>query len=265
MTPLLEQECVLVQEGPRPGHAAANVTRVIELVRAHPTADLIVFPELFVSGYQAEPGTEMSVEELLGAGLADAAREVETGIIVGFAESADGLTYNSVVAIDANGCLAGCYRKIFLFGEGELARFAAGTVPEVVEMGEIRVGLMNCFDMEFPEMARAVVRKKPDLLVTVAANMSPYHENHRIFSMARALESRLPHLYVNQVGTVGPLRFIGGTRSVDDTGWIRAEIVGEEEGTLVVRPELGDAYPDEIGYAQIADRIGDLDPREGGA
>ena len=86
---------------------------------------------------------------------------------------------------------------------------------------------MICFDLEFPEVARTLALRGAELLVTISANMEPFGPDHEVFCTARALESGLPHLYVNRVGEEGVLRFVGGTRAVDPDGRVIVHGAGE--------------------------------------
>ena len=99
----------------------------------------------------------------------------------------------------------------------------------MTELAGLRVGPLICFDMEFPELARALARAGADLLVTASANMEPFYSDHQIASQARALDNRLPHLYCNRCGVEAGLVFVGGSRAVRSDGTIAAQAGGGEE------------------------------------
>ena len=98
------------------------------------------------------------------------------------------------------GKVSAVYRKVQLYGGDESDAFAAGDELLVVELCGVKIGLMICFDVEFPEVARALARGGAEMLVTISANMEPFGNDHAVFCSARALENGLPHVYVNQVG-----------------------------------------------------------------
>lgn len=211
----------LAQLGPRLRGTEANVETVRKVVVEHPEADLIVFPELFLSGYTVTDIDELAVP--LGGpeleSLADIARENSTALIVGIAESVGGKIANSAVCVDECGDVAGVYRKVQLYGGDESDAFAAGDELLVVELCGLKVGLMICFDVEFPEIARVLARAGAELLVTISANMEPFGNDHAVFVSARALENGLPHAYVNQVGSGEKgLIFTGGSMVVSPDG-----------------------------------------------
>ncbi len=94
--------------------------------------------------------------------------------------------------MDERGTIAAVYRKVQLFGGDESDAFVAGDELLVVEFCGVKVGLMICFDVEFPEVARSLARAGAELLVTISANMEPFGNDHAVFVSARALENGLP-------------------------------------------------------------------------
>lgn len=227
-------DALLAQLSPVPGAPEANAARVAELVRAYPAAELAAFPELFLSGYGLD-GVQAAAVDLDGEALATvraAAASARTAVVIGFAERrGPGAVANSAALIDEHGELAGVYRKTQLFG-AELDAFEAGTELVVAELAGRRVGTLICFDMEFPEPARALARAGADLLLTVSANMEPFYADHELHSRARALDNRLPHLYVNRCGDEAGLHFVAGTRALASDGTVTAAAEGDGEQLL---------------------------------
>lgn len=250
---------LLAQLGPKPGAVRENVARAAGIVREHPQAGLAVFPELYVGGYDTSTAAELAVAidgpEL--APLYEAAREAQTGILVGLSERRAGRPANSLLAIDAGGRPAGVHRKTALWG-GEEAAFEPGDSMTVVELAGLRIGLMICYEIEFPELARALATAGAELLVTASANMEPYYPDHELSSRARALDNRVPHLYVNRTGAEMDLQFVGGSRAVGPDGQvIEAAPAGEAVFMVPVpSPGGGDGTPtDYLGNLPGASRV----------
>jgi predicted amidohydrolase len=247
---------LLAQRFPVPGASQANARRAAEIV-AGADADLVVLPELWLSGYDLDHVRESAVEldsPELGA-LRESAADAATAIVVGFPEQRGAVVANSVALIDERGELAAVYRKVQLFGH-EREVFEAGEELVVAELAGRRVGPLICFDMEFPELARALARAGADLLVTASANMEPFYSDHQIASQARALDNRLPHLYCNRCGVEAGLMFVGGSRAVRPDGTIKVQAGGGEQllAADVGPVETGD---DRIDYlAQLREGIG---------
>lgn len=105
----------------------------------------------------------------------------------------------------------------------------AGDELLIADVNGVKAGIMICFDMEFPEVARALAQAGAQLLVTISSNMDPFGRDHQVFCTARALENGIPHLYVNQVGSGETFDFAGGTMVVSADGdcLITADATGE--------------------------------------
>lgn len=248
---------LLAQLDPLPGRAPENARRAADALAAEPGADLAVFPELFLCGYDLDAGAGLAIEpgdpslELLAAAAAAAG----TAVLAGFAErSAAGGVHNSLAAIDEQGRLAAIYRKTQLFGR-EREVFEPGEELVVAPLAGRSVGVLLCFDMEFPEPARALAAAGADLLVTAAANMEPYYADHELASRARALDNRLPHVYVNRVGAQPGLRFVGGSRLIAPDGSVQLQCRDGESLTTATLPP-GDQGDEEVQYlAQVPRRL----------
>lgn len=231
--------------------AAESVSEVVSALAAHREAELAVFPELYIGGY--EPSRAVAEAVALGdpsiERLAAACREHETALVVGFAESLPGgETANSVLCLDRDGTLAGVYRKVQLFGEGEKRAFRPGDELVRVELAGVAAGVLICFDIEFPELARELARAGIDLLITASANMDPYGPEHEVAARARALENCVPHVYVNRVGSEAGFDFLGESRLIDSTGRVVAEM-GGQAGYRIAELEVPAPPPsDDVDY-----------------
>lgn len=218
---------------PRPRDVPANLARARELLAASGEAELLVLPELFLCGYELADVEPLAVE-LEGPeleALRAAARAAGTAVVVGAAEATGDGVANSALCIDGTGELAGVYRKVHLFG-AEREAYVPGDELVTVELAGRTVGLMICFDMEFPEVARTLAARGADLLVTISANSPPFELDHDVFARARALENGLAHVYVNRVGEEEGLGFSGGSLALDPDARVLAEAGPDAERVL---------------------------------
>ncbi len=243
---------VLAQLNPKLRDVEVNIEKAKGILARHDEADLFVFPELFLGGYTTNGLDDLALDidgPEVGE-MARLARESDAAVVFGLHERVPGGVANSAVCVDRYGEVAGCYRKAHLFGDERWA-FVAGDGLLVVDLEGIKAGLMICFDVEFPEVARSLALAGADLLVTISANMDPFGRDHDVFATARALENGLPHLYVNQVGEGEAFRFAGGTMAVSADGDRLAE-AGASEGVIEVVLDPS---------ARNADRPEELRPR----
>ena len=217
---------------------AVNLGRVAEALTdaGRRGADLAVFPE----ATQARFGSDLrSIAEPLngtfGTGLAEAARSTGVALVAGVFEPApDGRVYNTAVAYDGAGTLVAAYRKIHLFdslGERESAMVAPGSEPVVTDLAGIRTGIMTCYDVRFPELARALVAGGAELIVIPAAWAAGlFKEEHWVTLVrARAIENTVWVAAACQVpdASAPPTRAptgIGRSLLVDPMGVVRTDL-----------------------------------------
>jgi predicted amidohydrolase len=220
---------------PDPG---VNLGRVREALSgaADRGADLAVFPE----ATQARFGSDLrAIAEPLdgpfGSGLAQAARATGVALVAGVFEPApDGRVYNTAVAYDASGAQVAAYRKIHLFdalGERESAVVAPGAQPVVVDLCGVRVGIMTCYDVRFPELARALAVRGAELIVIPAAWAAGlFKEEHWVTLVrARAIENTVWVAAACQVPdhSAPPTRAptgVGRSMMADPMGTVRADL-----------------------------------------
>jgi deaminated glutathione amidase len=207
-------------------------------------AQLAVLPE----GMQARFGTDLraAAEPTDGPfcrGLAEAARDRGVAVVAGVFEPGPGrLVYNTAVMFDEQGRLAAAYRKIHLFdalGQRESDQVAPGDEPVVAELGGLRVGVMTCYDIRFPEHARALLARRADLIVVPAGWAAGlFKEEHWVTLIrARAIENTVWVAAADQVPDPAepPTRApTGSGRSmlVDPMGTVRLDL-GPRRGIAV--------------------------------
>jgi predicted amidohydrolase len=205
---------------------AANRDRLAALTPAG--ADLVVFPEAFARDF-GEAGSDVSeyAEALDGPfarQVAAVAAARATTVVAGmFETSADPARPHNTLVV--RGAAEAAYRKVHLydsFGYRESDRLLAGPIaPTVVEVGGWQVGLMTCYDLRFPEMARLLVDAGAELLVVPAAWVAgPRKVDHwTTLVRARAIENTV---YVAAAAQPAP-RYCGHSLVVDPLGDVLAE------------------------------------------
>ncbi|WP_203833406.1 carbon-nitrogen hydrolase family protein [Actinoplanes regularis] len=193
-------------------------------------AELLVTPEMSVGGYPLRRDVLAEVAGgAAGAAVARIAREHGLAIVYGWPETASTGLHNSVRLIDRTGEALVSYRKAHLYRPAE-PQFVPGSDGVVqATLGELRVGLLICYDVEFPEMVRAHALAGTELLVVPTALMTPWEFVARVLVPARAFESQLYVAYTNWIGRNEGVRFCGLTTvAAPDTGLVRVEEPREE-------------------------------------
>jgi deaminated glutathione amidase len=161
-------------------------------------SELAIFPEGSLVRFSAD--LHAAAEPLDGpfcTGLAAAARDHGVAVVAGVFEPADGqLVYNTTVVIDSSGQMVAAYRKIHLFdalGQRESDSVAPGSELVVADIGGLKVGVLTCYDVRFPELARALTVNGADLIAIPSAWAAGlFKEEHWVTLVrARAIENTI--------------------------------------------------------------------------
>ncbi|MER6309346.1 carbon-nitrogen hydrolase family protein [Streptomyces sp. NPDC001657] len=225
----------LLQSSGRPGDVAHNLRVLEDAARAAAAqgAGLLTAPEMFLTGYAigadvpklAEPADGPSADA-----VAKIAADHGLAIAYGFPERDGDTVYNAVQLIDAWGERLATYRKTHLFGCFEREWFTPGDRPVVqAELGGLRIGLMICYDVEFPENVRAHALAGTDLLLVPTAQMHPFQFVAESLVPVRAFENQMYLAYVNRTGPEGEFEFVGLSTLVGPDGVARARAGRGEE------------------------------------
>jgi NAD+ synthase (glutamine-hydrolysing) len=218
---------------------AAKVVASARRARRDLGADLVLYPELTLSGYPPEDllfhrGFRRQIE----AGLEQLRTELtDARVLVGFPEYAGAGIYNSAALI-AGGEIAAIHRKAELPNYkvfDEKRYFHAGNQPTVADCRGLRTGLLVCEDIWEPPAVELARSDGAQLLVVI--NASPYeiHKQREREQVARARvrEVGLPLAYVNLVGGQDELVFDGNSFVMDAAGEVVLRAPPFEEGTWV--------------------------------
>ncbi len=194
---------------------------------SHHAAQLLITPEMFMSGYYI-PGRVVDMAEpqdgLFLAAASDIARQAGIALLVGYPEKSRQGVYNSAALIGSDGNLVLNHRKMHLSGAYEKEHFITDTnIPRVAEVSGVRVAPLICYDVEFPEAVRACALAGADLVAVPTALVEEYAFLTRTMIPTRAFENGVFVAYVNHAGTEGPLQFAGFSTFADPMGnWHQA-------------------------------------------
>ena len=206
-----------------PGATAKNMDR---LERAAETAkkygiQLLVFPELYVPGYTLDPAAAKKVAEFAdGESIARArkvAARLSMALVVPYAEKAEVkgklLYFDSIALIDETGKLVTSYRKTHLYGQQERDNWSFGSKPPpVFRPFGFPVGVLNCYENEFPELVRLLALKGAKLIVGPTAadcyytlpngtrSAVPYPDVSTMLFPANAYANNVFFAYANRCG-----------------------------------------------------------------
>lgn len=231
---------------------------------------LLILPELATSGYYLRDRAEAltcalaSTDEFFRR--LSALLKADTVAVVGFCENDGGVLYNAAIVLTA-GAVLGVYRKAHLW-DAEKELFAAGaSTPSVFETPVGRLGVVICYDLEFPEMPRLLAVQGAEMIAVptnwpMVPTPAGEHPPEVIQAMAAARSSRIPIFCCDRRGTERGNLWTEGSTIIDAEGWrsgtkdsnnrIDADIVIDGEG-LTIGPRnhvLADRRPQLYGSSQ---------------
>ena len=200
---------------------------------------LAVLPELFSCGfdnghlrehsYQTGPIVERlsGFAKTRGMAIAGSLPELENGCI-----------YNTMYFIDTDGSVKGKYRKLHLFRlTNEHLFYGAGESVVTIDTTLGRMGLMICYDLRFPELARELFLADAQMIIVSAQWPEPRKHHWHHLAVARAIENQSFMVCANRTGMDGDLAFPGMSMVVDPMGEILANARGTDQ-TAVATIEM---------------------------
>lgn len=231
-----------------------NLARALPGIRqaASSGAKLITVGELFLQGpgsreWGARYATEPSLDDPHVAELAKLAAELDVTIAMGCIARgafASGDAYNSALVVAPAG-LAGVFRKCHLanfpYEQGvsnELSFYSAGTDLAPIDTPAGRLGVHICYDIFFPEVARAQALSGAEYLVNLAAAGETFEHYWDHLCWARAVENGSWYLLCSVVGGSSERAYFGGSRIVAPDGEVVARARDYEEDVLVADIDL---------------------------
>lgn len=202
-----------------PGNVAANLAALQSVANAAATAgaELLVCPECWLCGYHIGDKVTALAESADGASaqrIAAIARAHHIAIAYGYAERDPGSArlYNAVQVLGPDGGVLSRYRKTHLFGADERAAYCPGDRFEPpFDFGGFKVGVLICYDVEYPEAVRSLALMGAELILVPTALTDEYAAVPGFLVPARSIESQVYVAYCNHCGVENGLRFLGGS------------------------------------------------------
>ncbi|NSC20560.1 carbon-nitrogen hydrolase family protein [Streptomyces albus subsp. chlorinus] len=227
-------------------------------------ARLLLTPELSLTGYaladpaeHAEPADGPSA-----AAVSRIARRHGVAVVYGYPERGEGgAVHNSVRLVGPDGRALADYRKTHLYGPYEAEHYTPGTrLPVQAVLDGLTLGLLVCYDVEFPEAVRAHALAGTDVLLVPTALMRPYDTVATTLVPARAVESQLYVAYANRAGREGEFDFAGLSCLAAPDGTVPARADGEAHTVLVADADPALLRTSRENNPYLADRRPELYP-----
>jgi predicted amidohydrolase len=221
-------------------------------------AEVLVTPEMFTSGYAiTRAGAERLAEDRGGPtedAVAQLARRHGLAIVYGHPERAPGgRAYNAATMIGPDGGVRGRHRKVHLYGDVDRGQFVANDErPAAFDFDGARVGLLICYDVEFPESVRSLAAGGARTVLVPTANMTGCEEVQEILVRARACENNVGLVYANYCGADDMFEYNGLSVICGPRGEVLAQADAKTEQLVIAD------LPAESTGTYLADRRADL-------
>ncbi|MFD1064642.1 carbon-nitrogen family hydrolase [Oceanobacillus locisalsi] len=224
-----------------PGDPESNRKRIKEWLATQveqEKPDVVVLPEMWTTAYTLEQLEDIADldGEPTRSFLKDLAKQHRVHIIGGsFANKVDGAIYNTALVVNNAGEEVYTYDKIHLVPMlNEPAYLAGGNKQaHVFELDGVKMGLLICFDLRFPELARELALAGAEVIYTVAEWPSARKDHWKALQLARAIENQCYVISSNRIGDYDGVLFCGTSLVIDPWGTIIKEGSEKNEETLV--------------------------------
>lgn len=217
----------IVQFDVKAGQIETNVKTLLGHLEglAAENVSLAVLPEMFSCSFDNENlYTHSTYTDSIVERLSSFAEENQMAIAGTLPEREKERIYNTMVFIDRDGKVKAKYRKLHLFRlTGEHDYYTPGNAVVMADTSFGRVGLMICYDVRFPELARSLFLKGAHLILVSAQWPEPRQEHWKTLVRARAIENQLFMVCSNRTGQEDDLGFPGGSLIIDPLGEILAD------------------------------------------
>ncbi len=231
------------QTSPLRGDLKSNLDRAARLVYMMDQADLIVLPELFASGYLFDDRDCLAAAAEFDDGptikwAMEISRTIGAAVAGGFPWRSEGKIYNAAFLVHGDAILD-IYAKTHLFDREKLV-FDPGPGPlRIADVRGVKVGLMICYDWQFPEVARVLALKGAQILIHPSNLVLPWAQEAM---KTRCLENGVFAVTCNRVGTEEDLKFTGRSQITGAHGEILARAQKDSVESRVVQIDPAQAF-----------------------
>ena len=227
-----------------------NLTKIEKTVikAKKQAADLVIFPELSLTGYVVRDQIYELAETIPGPStkiIENIAKKTKAHIVFGMpelSEKTQATIYNAAVLVGPEG-LIGKYRKMYLPTHSvfeEKRYFRPGYQAAVFDTELGKIGLIICYDVFFPEVSRLTRLKGAQLIVCISASPAVRRAFFETLTVARAIENTAFLAFVNLVGIEDGLQFWGGSRIVGPNGKVLVQAKYDDEDLVMCDVDYAD-------------------------
>lgn len=195
-------------------------------------SQLLICAELSLTGYNIGERMHERAQPVLGeyaVRVGEIAALHEIAIVYGYPESDNGALYNAAAFVTPDGRMLAHHRKNHIPPGFETDLFTAGDQLRVFNYAGWRIGILICYDIEFPEAARQAALQGAEFLIVPTALGAQWSFVADKMVPTRAWENGVFLAYANWAGSEDGITYLGGSRIIGPDGHIDAVAGGGEE------------------------------------
>ena len=216
-----------------------KIDRLAALLNEKPQLDLVVCPELFISGYGSYEKIRQYSENRdgkFGKKIASLAKKTSTAIVYGYPEIQGDSLFNSAQLSDSKGISIANHRKKMLPPTAdESIIFTPGKESSILSINGIKIAIVICYELEFPELIRELALQDVQLIIAPTGQSSNWPAAALHNCRTRAFENGIFVAYANSTGRLNDINFMGESKIIGPDG---IDLVNAEQGEKLICAEI---------------------------
>ena len=216
-----------------------KIDRLAALLNEKPQLDLVVCPELFISGYGSFEKIKEYSENRDGKfanNIASLAIKTCTAIVYGYPEIQGDSLFNSAQLFDSKGLSIANHRKKMLPPTADESKiFTPGKESPILSINGIKIAIVICYELEFPEIIRELALQDVQLIIAPTGQSSNWPAAALHNCRTRAFENGIFVAYANSTGMLNDINFMGESKIIGPDG---IDLVNAEQGEKLICAEI---------------------------
>ena len=199
-----------------------KINKLETVLKKNSNLDLIVVPELFLSGYGNDKIIKKLKETKSGPSskiIANICKTYSTSILYGYPEKYKNKLFNSAQFINHKGEMLANHRKSMLpLTSKENVLFDKGKKETLLKYKGLKIGMVICYELEFPELIRKLALKGAQIILAPTAQSIYWPAASRYIARSRAFENSVYVVYTNFTGKMNGIQFLGESKIIGPDG-----------------------------------------------
>jgi len=199
-----------------------KIDKLENVLKKNSTCDLIIVPELYLSGYGNEKVINKLKEKRVGESsklIANLCKKYSKAILYGYPEKYQNKLFNAAQFINHKGEVLANHRKSMLpLSSKENRLFDRGSKQTMITYKGLKIGIVICYELEFPELVRKLATKGAQLILAPTAQSIHWPAASRYIARSRAFENGVYVAYANFIGKLYGIDFLGESKIIGPDG-----------------------------------------------